>query len=86
MCTDSYKKRSYRPLPSSKNPRFQNEAMCTTVLEKMSVTCMRMKNLFQINGSGELGNGLVRTTNLELLLLKCHKNRPCHGFRRHLEE
>ena len=33
-----------RPLPSSKNPHFQNEARCTTFLVKMSFICMRMKN------------------------------------------
>ena len=32
-----------RPLPSSKNPHFQNEARCTTFLVKMSFICMRMK-------------------------------------------
>ena len=39
-----------RPLPSSKNPRFQNEAKCTTFLVKMSFICMRMKNDFHIKG------------------------------------
>ena len=39
-----------RPLPSSKNPHFQNEARCTTFLVKMSFVCMRMKNDFQIKG------------------------------------
>ena len=34
----------YRPLPSSKNPHFQNEAKCTTFLVKMSFICMRMTN------------------------------------------
>ena len=37
-----------RPLPSSKNPHFQNEARCTTFLVKMSFICMRMKNDFHI--------------------------------------
>ena len=37
-----------RPLPSSKNPHFQNEARCTTFLVKMSFICMRMKNDFLI--------------------------------------
>ena len=32
-----------RPLPSSKNPHFQNEARCTTFLVKMSFISMRMK-------------------------------------------
>ena len=35
-----------RPLPTSKNPHFQNEARCTTFLEKMSFICMRMENDF----------------------------------------
>ena len=39
-----------RPLPSSKNPHFQTEARCTTLLAKMSFICMRMKNDFQIKG------------------------------------
>ena len=39
-----------RPLPSSKNPHFQNEAKCTTFLVKMSFICMRMKNDFHIKG------------------------------------
>ena len=39
-----------RPLPSSKNPPFQNEARCTTFLVKMSFICMRMKNGFHIKG------------------------------------
>ena len=39
-----------RPLPSSKNPHFQNEARCTTFLVKMSFICMRMKNDFHIKG------------------------------------
>ena len=39
-----------RPLQSSKNPHFQNEAWCTTFLVKMSFICMRMKNDFHIKG------------------------------------
>ena len=39
-----------RPLPSSKNPHFQNEARCTTFLVKISFICMRMKNDFHIKG------------------------------------
>ena len=35
------------PLPSSKNPRFQNEARCTTFLLKMTFICTRMKNDFR---------------------------------------
>ena len=37
-----------RPLPSSKNPHFQNEARCTTFLVKVSFVSMRMKNDFHI--------------------------------------
>ena len=37
-------------LPSFKNPRFQNEAKCTTFLVKISFICMRMKNHFHIKG------------------------------------
>ena len=58
-----------RPLLSSKNPHFQNEATCTTVLVKMSFICMRMKIIsiwkaehltsFPYRGPGELGNGLL---------------------------
>ena len=39
-----------RPLPSSKNPYFQNEARCTTFLVKVSFICMRIKNDFHIKG------------------------------------
>ena len=39
-----------RPLPSSKNPHFRNEATYTTFLVKMSFICMRMKNDFHIKG------------------------------------
>ena len=35
-----------RPLPSSKNPHFQNEASCTTFLVKMTFICMRMRKWF----------------------------------------
>ena len=55
-----------RPLPSSKNPHFQNKARCTTFLVKISFICMRMKNDFHIKpslwnrGPGKLGNGLLR--------------------------
>ena len=57
-----------RPLPSSTNPHFQNDARYTNFLVKMSFICMRMKNNFHIKGwhlpsfwnrgPGELGNGL----------------------------
>ena len=39
-----------RPLPSSKNPHFQNKAKCTTLLVKMSFICIRMKNYFHMKG------------------------------------
>ena len=39
-----------KPLPSSKNPHFQNEAKFTAFLVKMSFICMRMKNHFHIKG------------------------------------
>ena len=58
-----------RSLPSSKNPRFQNEAKCATFLVKMSFICARMKNYFHsktehvtafsYRGPWELGNGLL---------------------------
>ena len=58
-----------RPLPSSKNPFFQNEDRCATFLVKMGFICMRMKNNFHIKGwaptlvlkwrPGELGNGFL---------------------------
>ena len=34
-----------RPLSSSKNPHFQNEARCTTFLMKMSLFGTKEKNL-----------------------------------------
>ena len=43
--------RRNRPLPSSKNPHFQNEVRCATFLVKMIFICMRMKNSFHIKGS-----------------------------------
>ena len=39
-----------RPLPSSKNPHFQNEAKGTTFLVEMRFICMRRKNNFHIKG------------------------------------
>ena len=39
-----------RPLPTSKNPHFQNEANGTTFLLKMSFIYMRMKSYFHIKG------------------------------------
>ena len=41
---------SNRPLPSSENPRFQNETKCSTFVVKMSFICMRMKMNFHIKG------------------------------------
>ena len=56
---------SYRPIPSSKNPHFQNEARGTNFLVKMSFIGLRMKNdflskaehlpSFWNRGPGELG-------------------------------
>ena len=37
-------------ISSSKNPRFQNEAKCTTFVVNMRFICMRIKNHFHING------------------------------------
>ena len=54
-----------RPLPSSKNRHFQNEAKCKSFLVKMSLICIRMKNHFYIKGWAlnlvliQLGNGLL---------------------------
>lgn len=39
-----------KPLPSSKNPHFQNKAKCTTFLMNMSFICMQMKNHFHMKG------------------------------------
>ena len=57
-----------RPLPSSKNPHFQNETEWTTSLLKMSFICKRWKIIsvlkieqltsFWYRGPGKLGNGL----------------------------
>ena len=57
-----------RPLPSSKNPHFRNEARCTTFLVNMSFIAWEWKMisiskaehlpLFWNRGPGELGNGL----------------------------
>ena len=77
-------KQSYNmPLPSSKNPHFQNEAKCSTFLVEMSFICMRMKNHFHIEGwapnlvliqrLGELGNGL--------LYLITHYYKALRGYR-----
>ena len=41
---------NHRPLLSSKNPHFKNEAKCTTFLVKMSFICLTMKNHFHIKG------------------------------------
>ena len=61
-----------RPLPSSKNPHFQNEASCTNFLVKMSFICMRMKNDFHIKGWAPtlvLKQRPGRTTKWPILLL-----------------
>ena len=44
----SQKKLPNRPLLSSKNPHFRNEAKCTAFLMKMSFICVKMKIHFQI--------------------------------------
>ena len=51
FCRDLLDLLANRPLPSSKNPHFQNVARCTTFLVKMSFICIRMKNDFHIKGS-----------------------------------
>ena len=38
-----------RPLTSSENSNFQNEAKCKTFLSKMSFICMAIENYFRIN-------------------------------------
>ena len=40
----------FRPLPTSKNTHFQNEAKCTTFLGKISFICVRMNTHFHIKG------------------------------------
>ena len=35
-----------KPITSSKNSHFQNEAKCKTFFVKMSFVCMRIKNIF----------------------------------------
>ena len=57
-----------RPLPSSKNPHFQNEAKCTAFLGKwvlfawewriISISKAEHLTSFWYRGPGELGNGL----------------------------
>ena len=57
-----------RPLPSSKNPHFQNETRCSTFLVKMSFICLKMKMIsistaehlpsFWNRSLRELANGL----------------------------
>ena len=46
----SQKKLPNRPLLSSKNPHFRNEAKCTAFLMKMSFIWVKMKIHFQIKG------------------------------------
>ena len=47
---DVFLVKNSRPLPSSKNPHFQNEAKCAAFLVKMNFICMKMKNQFHIKG------------------------------------
>ena len=49
-CTAAEHVMSSRPLPSSKNSHFQNEAECTTFPVKTSFICMRMKIHLHIKG------------------------------------
>ena len=52
------------PLPSSKNPHFQNEAKYTTFLVEMSFICiLKAEHLTSswYRGSGKLGSGLLRS-------------------------
>ena len=58
-----------RPLPSSKNSHFQNEAKCTTFVVKVSLSAWEWKIIsipkaeqltsFWSRGPGKLGNGLL---------------------------
>ena len=51
---------SNTPLPSSKDPHFQNEARCTIFLAKMSFICIADHlPSFWNRGPGELGNSLL---------------------------
>ena len=64
-----WKKNQNRPLPSSKNSHFQNEAKCKTFAVKMSFIWMRITVVFMSmashlaslwnRGLGQLGNGLL---------------------------
>ena len=47
---DHQKQKCNRPLPSLKDPHFQNEAKCTTFLVKRSFIRMRIKNHSHIKG------------------------------------
>ena len=79
-------KQNNRPLTSSENPHFQNEARCTTILVKMNFICMRMKNDFHIKGwaptfvlkqrPGELGNGLFGRLPWRTINFFSFKKRP----------
>ena len=67
-----------RPLPSSKNSHFQNEARCTTLLVKMSFIIVVLEwKMFSISkadhltsfwnrGLGKLGNGLLRVMSVSI--------------------
>ena len=67
----SQKKLPNRPLLSSKNPHFRNEAKCTAFLMKMSFIWVKWKFIskskaehltsFWYRGPGEPGNGLFAT-------------------------
>ena len=73
-----------RPLPSSKNPHFQNEAKCTTFLVKINFVCSGVRIVFISKaghltsfwkrGPGELGNDLVRHVKVFSRLLEVNGN------------
>ena len=76
-----------RPLPSSKNFLFQNEARCTMFLVRISFICMSKKKKmisiwkaedlpsFWKRGPGELGNGLFP----HIWHARTKDNRPFQG-------
>ena len=70
LCLLAYNAPINRPLPSSKNAHFQNEARCTIFLVKMSFICTRMISIskdehllsFWNRGPGKLGHGLFESS------------------------
>ena len=68
-----------RPLPSFKNPHFQNAPKCTTFLMKMSfasewkiisISNAEYLTSFWYRGPGKLGNGLLRIFDTDCLLAR----------------